>query len=58
MKVAIPKERRQHELRAAASPDTVKRMVGMGLDVVLETGAGTGAAFPDDLYKAAETFFG
>jgi NAD(P) transhydrogenase subunit alpha len=53
MKVAIPKERRPHELRAAASPDTVKRLVGMGLDVVVETGAGTGAAYPDELYGAA-----
>ena len=34
MKVAVVKERRAHERRVAASPDTVKRMVGMGLEVV------------------------
>src|SRR6266851_655802 len=44
MKIAIPKERRAQERRVAATPDTVKRMVGMGLDVVVEAGAGAGAA--------------
>ena len=34
MKVAVIKERRPHERRVAASPDTVKRMIGMGLEVV------------------------
>jgi len=43
MKVAVIKERRAHERRVAASPDTVKRMVGMGLEVVAENGAGVGA---------------
>ena len=53
MKVAIAKERRAHERRVAASPDTVKRLVGMGLEVVVESGAGAGAAFPDAAYAAA-----
>jgi H+-translocating NAD(P) transhydrogenase subunit alpha len=47
MKIAIPKERRPQEARVAASPDTVKRMIAMGLEVAVETGAGAGAAFPD-----------
>jgi NAD(P) transhydrogenase subunit alpha len=34
MKVAIVKERRAHELRVAATPDSVKTMVGLGLEVV------------------------
>ena len=50
MRIAIPKERRPEEARVAASPDTVKRMVAMGLEVVVETGAGAGAAFPDAAY--------
>ena len=33
MKLAVVKERRAFERRVAASPDTVKRMVGMGLEV-------------------------
>jgi NAD(P) transhydrogenase subunit alpha len=35
------------EPRVAASPDTVKKMKGLGLDVVVETGAGTLSRIPD-----------
>ncbi len=53
MKIAIPKERRAGEARVAASPDTVKKYVGMGFEVVVESGAGTGAAVPDEQFVAA-----
>src|SRR5258708_21017131 len=53
MKIAIPKERRAQESRVAASPDTVKRLVGLGLEVVVESGAGADAAFTDAAYAAA-----
>ena len=53
MRIAIPRERRPQERRVAASPDTVKRLVGMGHEVVIETGAGSGAAFPDAAYRAS-----
>jgi H+-translocating NAD(P) transhydrogenase subunit alpha len=53
MKVAVVKERRAHERRVAASPDTVKRMVAMGLEVVAETGAGVAAGFTDAAFAAA-----
>jgi NAD(P) transhydrogenase subunit alpha len=53
MKVAVVKERRAHERRVAASPDTVKRMVAIGLEVVTETGAGDGAGFTDAAFAAA-----
>src|ERR1700739_4503798 len=53
MKVAIVKERRAFERRVAASPDTVKRMVGMGLEVVAERGAGEGACFTDAAFATA-----
>ena len=53
MKISIPKERRPHERRVAATPDTVKRLVGQGFEVVVETGAGEGASFPDDAFRAA-----
>ncbi|HUK09014.1 MAG TPA: Re/Si-specific NAD(P)(+) transhydrogenase subunit alpha [Stellaceae bacterium] len=53
MKISIPRERRPHERRVAATPDSVKRLVGQGLGVVVESGAGAGAAFPDDAYRAA-----
>ncbi|MDJ0948935.1 MAG: Re/Si-specific NAD(P)(+) transhydrogenase subunit alpha [Alphaproteobacteria bacterium] len=53
MRVAIPKERWPGELRVAASPETVKKLVGLGLDVTVEKGAGTGAAVPDASFKEA-----
>jgi len=53
MKVAITKETRAHEKRVAASPETVKKMIALGLDVVIEKDAGTAAAFTDAAYAAA-----
>jgi proton-translocating NAD(P)+ transhydrogenase subunit alpha len=53
MKVAVIKERRAHERRVAASPDSVKHMVGLGLEVVVESGAGAESSFGDAAYSAA-----
>jgi NAD(P) transhydrogenase subunit alpha len=53
MKISVPKERRTHERRVAASPDTVKRLVGQGHELTVESGAGEAASFVDDAYKAA-----
>ena len=53
MKVAVVKERRAYERRVAASPDTVKRILGLGLEVAMETGAGDGAHFSDAGFAAA-----
>jgi len=53
MKVAIPLERRANETRVAASPDTVKKMVALGCEVVVESGAGAGASFTDQAFEAA-----
>ncbi|WP_044553269.1 Re/Si-specific NAD(P)(+) transhydrogenase subunit alpha [Azospirillum lipoferum] len=53
MKVAIPKERRAGELRVAASPETVKKLKGLGLDVVVESGAGLGSSITDAAFEAA-----
>ena len=53
MIIGIPKERRAGELRVAASPDTVKRLTGQGLAIVVERGAGAGAAYTDEAYGAA-----
>ena len=41
------------DARAAATPDTVKKMTGLGLDVVVEAGAGTRAGLTDSAYEAA-----
>lgn len=53
MKIAVPKERRPHERRVAVSPDTVKKLKGLGFDVVVESGAGDAAAMPDRLFSDA-----
>ncbi|MGC5231078.1 hypothetical protein, partial [Klebsiella pneumoniae] len=39
MKLAIPKERQPHERRVAATPETVKKFIGLKVDVTVETGA-------------------
>ncbi|MGF1609649.1 MAG: Re/Si-specific NAD(P)(+) transhydrogenase subunit alpha [Kiloniellales bacterium] len=53
MKIAIPKERRPDEARVAASPETVKKLVALGCEVVVEKGAGEGASLIDQAYKEA-----
>ena len=53
MKLAIPKERQDGETRVAASPDTVKKLVGLGLYVTVEAGAGAHASISDADYQAA-----
>jgi len=53
MQIAIPKERREHEKRVAASPETVKKFVGLGAEVVIETGAGLLSSFSDQEYTDA-----
>ncbi len=53
MKIAIPKERRPGEARVAASPDTVKKFAALGLEVVVETGAGAGVSIADAVFAEA-----
>ncbi|WP_426303211.1 Re/Si-specific NAD(P)(+) transhydrogenase subunit alpha [Arthrobacter sp. R-11] len=42
-----------HETRVAATPATVKQLLGLGYDVVVEKGAGESASFRDEEYAAA-----
>jgi NAD(P) transhydrogenase subunit alpha len=53
MKIAIPKERRPHESRVAASPESVKKLIALGCEVTVEKGAGVAAAVTDAAYEAA-----
>src|SRR4051812_2302066 len=53
MKIAVLRERKEGELRVAATPDAVKKYVSLGAEVTVETGAGLGAAIHDQDYKAA-----
>ncbi len=47
MKIAIPSETRAHETRVAATPETVKKYIALGADVVVETGAGVASSVSD-----------
>ena len=51
--IAVTKERRGGETRVAATPETVKKLIGAGFSVVVESGAGGAASFPDADYEAA-----
>src|SRR5438045_7400818 len=53
MNIGVPRETAANERRVALVPDTAGRLVKTGLEVVVEQGAGTAAAFPDDAYRAA-----
>ncbi|MDH3496603.1 MAG: Re/Si-specific NAD(P)(+) transhydrogenase subunit alpha [Gemmatimonadota bacterium] len=52
MIIAVPKETAPGETRVALTPDAAKRLVGKGLTVRVERGAGTAAGFLDDAYAA------
>ncbi len=53
MKIAIPKERRAGEQRVAASPESVKKLAGLGFEVAVEAGAGAAASLTDDAFREA-----
>lgn len=53
MKIAVLKERAPNEARVAASPETVKKLIALGADVTVESGAGVSASVTDDAFSAA-----
>ncbi len=53
MKIGVPKEAQPDERRVALVPDNVARLVGTGLEVLVEAGAGDTALFPDSAYQEA-----
>ena len=52
MKVGIPKETWPGETRVAVIPAAVPGLLKAGLEVAVETGAGTAAGFTDEMYRA------
>ncbi|KAI5096484.1 NAD(P) transhydrogenase, mitochondrial, partial [Silurus meridionalis] len=57
--VGVPKEIFENELRVALSPAGVDALIKQGFNVVVESGAGEAAKFPDELYfKAGATVKG
>ena len=51
--VGVPKETKENEYRVSVTPDGVQELVHHGSTVVVETGAGVGAAITDDEYRRA-----
>lgn len=58
MRIAVLKERRPFETRVAATPETVKKLINLGFEVVVEKGAGEFSYFSDSAYEAAGATLG
>jgi NAD(P) transhydrogenase subunit alpha len=53
MRIAVAREADPTEDRVAATPDTVKKMLGLGAEVAVEPGAGIKSGIPDADFVAA-----
>ncbi len=53
MKIAVPSETDKAEPRVAATPETVKKLVGLGAEVTVQAGAGAGSRITDEAFAAA-----
>ena len=53
MKIGVPKERLPQELRVAISPDTIRKLIALGFDIIIERSAGEGAFFSDTIFGNA-----
>jgi NAD(P) transhydrogenase subunit alpha len=53
MIIGIPAEIHPGEKRLAASPSMVEKLIAAGFEVIVESGAGAGANFGDDMFREA-----
>ena len=53
MLIGVPKETWPGELRAALVPQSVKKLIGAGFNVAVESGVGAAAGYPDSAYVDA-----
>ncbi|MDG1654563.1 MAG: NAD(P) transhydrogenase subunit alpha, partial [Luminiphilus sp.] len=51
MRIVIPRESVAGERRTSATPETVKKMIRLGADVAIESGAGDAVGYDDSLYS-------
>ncbi len=58
MKIAVAREGEANEPRVAATPDTVKKLVGYGAEVAVARGAGIASGIPDAEFEAAGATIG
>lgn len=53
MLIGIPREPNPEQTLVAGTPDSVKKLIKLGYDVVVESGAGEKASYFDDAYEEA-----
>jgi NAD(P) transhydrogenase subunit alpha len=53
MKIAVPRETADGETRVALTPQAAAQLIGDGVEVVVQRGAGDGSFIPDDAYTEA-----
>ena len=53
MRIGVPKEIVPGETRVAASPDSIKKFAALGVEVLVESGAGAGAQMSDEVLAEA-----
>jgi NAD(P) transhydrogenase subunit alpha len=53
MRIGVPRETAEGERRVALVPEVARKLIGKGLEVAVERGAGTEALIPDELYAEA-----
>jgi len=53
MRIAVPAETQGAETRVAVTPETVRKFIGLGAEVVVEKGAGLASGINDADYEAA-----
>jgi NAD(P) transhydrogenase subunit alpha len=58
MRIGVPLETRPGETRVAATPETVKKLLGQGHQVVIQKDAGVQASQPDSAYEAVGATIG
>ena len=56
MIIGVPKETVKGEKRAALVPASVKRLAGLGLEVLAEKGLGAACSIPDREYEGKPFF--
>ena len=58
MKVGVVKEIKPDEYRVALTPAGARELVAHGHEVLVESGAGDGSTFPDEIYRAVGATLG
>ena len=51
MKIAVPRETRPGERRVALVPESCKKLIGKGVEVAVQSGAGESSFLSDDAYR-------